>query len=300
MTGTGIDRPALAFRARRDDLPYPGFWGGWTGNHPEGAGVGTPEGHGCSIEEVSRFVHGHYLRGVLAPKMRVLEVGAGPGEFTPMIARAGCRVVVVDGSKVELRFHRERSSSSAIDEAVESRVLLGPGGLPRHFREAFDVVVSFQDSPAGDPARSPPAWTSLAAACRPGGHLLLSVLSLWGGLESYLQGRSRGTEPSMSDRRAAVGGPPGTWTEAQARCRMFRAEDLVRMVRGLDMEVSVISASNALSVGWGDIPGIAASHPEEWDRLMEMELDACRDESCLEMGPRILVMGRKRPTVDSE
>ena len=57
-------------------------------------------------DEVSLFLHTHYLERFVEPGSRVLEVGAGPGRFTKIMAEMGCRVLVADISQVQLDLHR--------------------------------------------------------------------------------------------------------------------------------------------------------------------------------------------------
>ncbi|MEA3334709.1 MAG: hypothetical protein U9R25_02295 [Chloroflexota bacterium] len=48
------------------------------------------------VDEVSLFIHTHYLKEFLPEDARVLEVGAGAGRFTMMLAGLGATVLVGD------------------------------------------------------------------------------------------------------------------------------------------------------------------------------------------------------------
>ena len=73
---------------------------------------------------VSLHIHTHYLREFVTSGSRVLDVGAGPGRFTRVLAEMGCRVVAADISPVQLELHRKYSAELAFDGAVEDRLQL--------------------------------------------------------------------------------------------------------------------------------------------------------------------------------
>ena len=73
------------------------------------------------VDRVNHFVHSHYIQTFVKPKSRVLEVGAGPGRFTQVLAGLDCRVTVADLSKVQLRLHKQYAKEFSFDHAVESR-----------------------------------------------------------------------------------------------------------------------------------------------------------------------------------
>ena len=58
-------------------------------------------------DRVNLFVHTHYLRHFVKPGSRVLEIGAGPGRFTQILADLGCRILVSDISEVQLKLHQK-------------------------------------------------------------------------------------------------------------------------------------------------------------------------------------------------
>ena len=295
MAENGTNHSTPPSETTPEGVPDSGFGVNSARPGSEGRRFRQVEALGPSVRSVSRFVHTHYLLGVLEPGKRVLEVGGASSELTRIIARAGCRVVISDASEEVLDSHRLRCSQMAIESAVEGRVCTGRGGLSQRLSDSFDVVVSFESRFASGCEDESPKWSDLVRVCREGGYLLFSVLSLWGGVGGYLK---RGPE-----RRVFLNGPekerredlPASWTEAGSRCEMFRAKDLREMVRSLDLEMVVISASNALSVGWGDFLHKARQDPDQWRQLIRLELKTCREEACLDMGTRIIILGRKPP-----
>ena len=247
----------------------------------------------CSAEGVSRLLHKTFLLEFVEPGMRVLEVGAGAGSLTQTLVRAECRVVIAEMSSPQLERHRARSIEMGFDDSLEGRILLNTRDLSPIAEESFDMVVCFGGWHAGDLAGADPTIPDGARVCRPGGFLLLSVLSLSGAVHGYLHGGLR----VPSDERAidTVSGQvcPRSWVEARRRCRMFRAEELRRAAQEAGLEVVAMSASNLLSLGWEPFLPLSGEN-EEWGReLLCLELAACREEDSLDMGRRILLAGKK-------
>ena len=75
-------------------------------------------------DAVSLFVHTHYLREFVKPGSRILDIGAGPGRFTQVLAEMGCRIVAADMSQVQLDLHRKCAQALGFDDAVEDRLQL--------------------------------------------------------------------------------------------------------------------------------------------------------------------------------
>ena len=67
-------------------------------------------------DEVSLFLHTHYLKRFVEPGSRVLDIGAGPGRFTKVMADMGCRVVVADISQVQLDLHKRHAEELGFED----------------------------------------------------------------------------------------------------------------------------------------------------------------------------------------
>jgi ubiquinone/menaquinone biosynthesis C-methylase UbiE len=127
----------------------------------------------------SATTHTHYLERFVSPGDRVLDVGCGPGRFTLELARLGARVVASDISPGQLELHRHYTS--AAEDAVENRVVADVLSLP-FADDAFDATVCYGGAVSYVLDRAPEAVAELARVTRPGGHVLVSVMSLVGSL----------------------------------------------------------------------------------------------------------------------
>lgn len=94
----------------------------------------------------------------------------------------GTRIVVGDVSPEQLRLHREKTVE--VESSVEERVLVDIVELPR-FRDCeFDAVICCGGPISYVLEREDDAVAELLRITRPGGYLLLSVMSLLGTLRS--------------------------------------------------------------------------------------------------------------------
>jgi SAM-dependent methyltransferase len=123
--------------------------------------------------------HTHYLERFVSAGDRVLDAGCGPGRFTLELARLGAQVVAADISPGQLDLHRRYTAD--IEADVQDRVIADVLALP-FADDAFDVTVCYGGAVSYVLDRAPEAVAQLARVTRPGGHVLVSVMSLVGSL----------------------------------------------------------------------------------------------------------------------
>ena len=92
---------------------------------------------------ISFEVHRRFLVDLVRPGQRVLEVGAGPGQFTTVLAELGARTLVTDFSPVQLELNRTHVGCTSAEDAVERRELLDVCDTSRYRDGEFDVVVAY-------------------------------------------------------------------------------------------------------------------------------------------------------------
>jgi len=155
-------------------------------------------------------VHLDRLRRFVNGGDRVLEVGAGPGRFTIELARLGAQVAVSDLSPGQLELNREHVVAAGLDEHVTERTVADVLDLSRWEDASFDATVCFGGPLSYVVDRAEQAIAELVRVTRPGGHVLVSVMSL--------VGRSRTTCRSCSTSSAATGWPRATRSCAPASC----------------------------------------------------------------------------------
>src|SRR5918995_3961691 len=109
----------------------------------------------------------------LVPGTRVLDVGCGPGRHAKALARRGMVVHGVDISQRFVDLAREDAPDGATFARADARTMA--------FGGEFDLVLSLCQGAFGVPGRPDvlladlPLLERMAAACRPGGRLVLSA-----------------------------------------------------------------------------------------------------------------------------
>lgn len=225
-------------------------------------------------------MHRRALWEFVRPGDRVLEAGAGPGRFTLELAGIGARVVVGDISPAQLALHREKTAS--VEASVERRLLLDIVDLGAFRDGEFDAVVCYGGPLSYVLGEADRALAELLRVTRPGGLVLLSVMSLLGSLRafsSYLPDliEEFGWQRAVADV-VETGDLPADVNNGHV-CRMYRWSDLQALLGRHPCRVVAASAANFLSVN------------EAWDdRFLEIELAACREPGALDGGTHILAV----------
>ena len=244
-------------------------------------------------DEVSLFLHTLYLERFVEPGSRVLEVGAGPGRFTKIMAEMSCRALVADISQVQLDLHRKHAEELGFEDAVEERLKLDICDMRCLSDESFDAVVCYGGALSYVFDQAPSAMRECVRVCRRGGYVLASVMSLWGPTHRYLD-EVLEVPPENNSKITETGDlTPDNWPGVLHRCHMFRPNEVRQLVNRAGLTVDAISASNCLSICWDDLLTEVKNDPKKWRELLRMELSACREEGCVGMGDHIIVVGKK-------
>lgn len=244
--------------------------------------------------EIRLEVHAHYLRSFILPGSRVLEVGAGPGRFTQMLAALGCRITVVDISQVQLDLNRRYADELGFETAVAGWLQMDICDLTEFAADSFDALVCYGGPLSYVLDRREQALAECARATRPGGLIFMSVMSLWGSAHEHLPAVL--TTPVENNRQIVATGDltPQTRPGSRHDCHMFRAAELRRFLEGQGLEVAAMSASNTLTTGWDEPLTEVRQDPERWAELLAMEIEACCEAGCLDMGSHIIAVARKK------
>jgi ubiquinone/menaquinone biosynthesis C-methylase UbiE len=92
---------------------------------------------------VSLELHRRMLARFVQPGSRVLEVGAGPGRYTIVLADLDATVVVSDVSAVQLSLNEVKVADARREHAVEDRLVLDVRDLTAFGDASFDAVVAY-------------------------------------------------------------------------------------------------------------------------------------------------------------
>jgi len=241
-------------------------------------------------DRVSLAMHTALLERYVRPGHRILDVGAGPGRFTELLHHRGARVVVADLSARQLELNRETARVRGFASSVEAWRQLDICDLGALDATSFDGVVAFGGPFSYVFERRDKALAECVRVLRPGGYLLLSVMSLWGTLHRHRAALR--DMPRAAMRTIIATGDLTAETDPTSRhyCHMYRAAELRAFLAKPGLEVEQISASSALATG---VENEFITAPEQWEALLEYEATACDEPGYCDAGTHLLAVVRR-------
>ena len=245
-------------------------------------------------EEVKLHVHRHYLAKHIRPGDQVLEIGAGAGRFTQILAELGASVTIVDLSRVQLELNHKHAIELGFDHAVRDRVKLDMCDMSALGDAGFDKLVCYGGPLSHVFDKASVALRECKRVLKPEGIALFSVMSLWGAVHGFLDG-VLALPPDMNRRIVRTGNLcPATYPQSNHQCHMFRAAELRDLLVGDDFHVLEMSASNCVSAAWRERLDPMRQDPVKWNHLLELEVAACREPGCLDLGTHLIAVAQKR------
>jgi ubiquinone/menaquinone biosynthesis C-methylase UbiE len=230
-------------------------------------------------------VHAEYLRRFVRPGDHVLDIGAGPGRFTIELARLGADVVVADLSPRQLELNREKVSEAGLEERVLDRVLADVADLARFDDASFDVAVCFGGPLSYLVDRADEGVAELVRVTRPGGHVLLSVMSLIGAVTHFTEllldlVRRDGIE--QNDQIVRTGVLPEGEGYGHLPMKLFRWSELEEL---LSRHGTVVASSAA-----GLLPTLYPEEPELREFIVRVELELASEPGAIACGQHMLAV----------
>jgi len=243
--------------------------------------------------EVSLYIHTHYLEKYISPGQRVLEVGAGAGRFTQILARLSARLVVGDLSPVQLDLNRQHSIQYDFASAIEAWEQMDICDMSRFAPGSFDCIVAYGGPFSYVLDERDRALAECLHVLKPGGLLILSVISLWGSAHRRLDG-VLSVPASINQQITATGDIlPEMIADREQYFHMFRARELRNWLERAGVRIVAMSASDCLSTGWSGMLEEIRKDQTKWNELLRMEVEASAEEESLNMGMHTIAVVRK-------
>ena len=227
-------------------------------------------------------IHLHFLERFVLPGQRVLDAGAGPGRFTLELVRLGADVVALDISPGQLEQLKKRlpELEAHVGDVTD---------LSRFADDSFDVTVCFGGPLSYVLDRGDDALAELVRVTRPGGHVLVSVMSLVGTIVHYITvlvdlGRRDGIEKQLEIVR--TGFLPEERDYGHLAMKMYRWSELEAM---LARHGEIVAAAAA-----GLIPDPRPEEPELRAMIHALEAELCEEPGAVSSGQHIVAALRVR------
>ena len=249
------------------------------------------------FDQVSFHVHRHYLSGFVRDGDRVLEVGAGAGRFTVELAQLGARIVATDISPGQLDLNSIHVAEAGLETHIEARELADILDLSRYPDRSFDVVVCYGGPLSYVMDRSDDALDELLRVTKPGGHVLIGVMSKHGSLQAFLDGAAAEIEEFGIDEMQAIldtGDLPPNHSSMGMPVHLFSWAELKGRLDRHPCDLVAVSASASISIGNDDVCKRWMADPAMWERFLEWEIDACAQPGAVDGGTHIIAVVRRR------
>lgn len=245
--------------------------------------------------QVSFFLHQHYLLEFVRKGDRVLEIGPGPGRFTIELANLGASVVALDISAEQLRLNQEQLTAEGLANAVEAWVEGDVTDLSRYQDAEFDAVVCYGGPLSYVFEQADKAVEEMLRVVKPGGYVLLSVMSLLGTTRRFL---SSVVELSFQqgldqvDRVTRSGDLVGPVAQGHY-CHMYRWSELEAMLKRHACGIAAASASGFLVLQDPEVVRLIQTRRAHWETLLEWELLYCREPGAIDGGTHIIAVAQR-------
>lgn len=230
-------------------------------------------------------VHLDRLRRFVAAGDRVLEVGAGPGRFTIELARRGAEVTVSDLSPRQLELNREHVETEGLEERVAERVQADVLDLSRWDDGSFDATVCFGGPLSYVVGRAEEGIAELVRVTRPGGHVLVSVMSVAGTVLHFLPmllDLVRRDGVAKNEAIVRTGLLPDEPDYGHLAMKLFRWSELEAL---LTPHGTIVEACAA-----GLLPSVETDEPELREFLSRVELELAGEPGAVSCGQHILAV----------
>jgi 2-polyprenyl-3-methyl-5-hydroxy-6-metoxy-1,4-benzoquinol methylase len=247
------------------------------------------------VDEVSLYIHTHYLKQYISCGARVLEIGAGAGRFTQVLTQLGAKILVADISLGQLELNKRLAAEHGFNQSVEDWQQADVCDLSRFETGSFDCVVAYGGPFSYVLDKRDVALRESLRVIKTGGMLLLSVMSLWGSAHRHLEGTL--AIPAAINQKITQSGDisPVTFPERKGSfMHLFRSTELRQWLEQAGAQVIQLSASNCLSLMWDETLRQIKIDRNKWNELLRMEIEACADDGCLNMGTHIIAVARKK------
>lgn len=244
-------------------------------------------------EEMKYEVHAHYLRQNIKRNDLVLEIGAGPGVFTKVLHDIGARITVVDISEMQIKENIAFSKENNISISIDSWHVADICDLSIFGNDTFDHVVAYGGPVSYVFERASDALTECYRVLKNNGKLLISVMSLWGTINTQLFGVLK--LPMETNRKIIETGNlskeniPGH----NHFCKLYTSKELLKLLEINRFKENSVLGSSFLTTKYGNTLSDIRSNEDKWRELIDLEIRATRESGCSDCSSHIISISKK-------
>ena len=247
------------------------------------------------------IIHNDFISRHVRPGDRVLDAGSGPGRFSISLAGLGAKVTVLDISDTQLDLARTKIKEAGMTDRIERFIRADITDLRAFPDASFDTVVCFGGALSYVCERRQKGASELVRITRPGGIIMVSVMSLLGATLNVVVDLDMLNEPSET-----VSGRPALWPVLEtgdlpgfpssigimhAPMHLYTAQEL-QVLFGQCVVLETAGSNVTIGEYDGQVETIAA-RPAAWKTLVELEKRINHDSGLVNSGSHIIMAVRK-------
>ena len=243
-------------------------------------------------------IHADFIERYVRLGDRVLDAGCGPGRFTGA-ARLGATVTALDVSERQLELAKEKVDEAKMLDRVDAFVRADISDLSMFSEDYFDLVICYGGALSYVCEQRHKAASELVRVVRPGGVLLISVMSRLGNICNLVR---RATMTVLRDPKewhvwqvAETGGNPGFPSPAvnmqHPPMHMYTSGDLRSLLPGctvLELAGSSVTTFEG-SVALAEV----TTDPKAWETAVSLERRLNVESGLVDTGSHIILVARR-------
>lgn len=245
------------------------------------------------------IIHADFIERYIASGDRVLDAGCGPGRFSIVVARLGARVTALDLSIGQLQLAEEKIREAGLSDRVDDFISGDITDLSLFPDEGFDAAVCYGGALSYVCERRHEAASELVRVVRPGGILLISVMSRYGASANLVR---RPTIPILKDAEVwdvwgvvKHGDLPG-FSSVQVNMRhppmhMFTSEELRDLLPG--SHVLELAGSNVTAFEGSTAIEDVSEDRQAWATAVGLERELNTRPGLVDTGSHIIMAARR-------
>jgi GrpB-like predicted nucleotidyltransferase (UPF0157 family)/ubiquinone/menaquinone biosynthesis C-methylase UbiE len=252
-----------------------------------------------AAQKISLHLHRRLLERYVKPGDLVLEVGAGPGRFTLELARLGATIHVTDISPVQLDLNRARVVEAGHADAVAEWSLADVTNLSSFAEDSFDATLALGGPLSYVLDRRVEAVAEMVRVTKPGGYIVVSVMSRAGAFRKFLSGLLALYETNDAETIRVINESRATGDLVDTKIQtedhymhLFTAAELRSLLAAQELEVLEMSAANFITVQNEDWLDTVEEVSDFWRFVVQLEERFASESGALDGGTHILAVAR--------
>jgi ubiquinone/menaquinone biosynthesis C-methylase UbiE len=244
-------------------------------------------------------LHMHFLRDHIGPGKKVLDAGCGAGRFAVSMAQAGSQITLLDISEEQISLAKANLTELDLLERSAGFLVGDICDLTCFADHTFDVTVNFGGALNYLFDRADLALRELVRVTRPGGMVLVSVMSRWG-VFRYVAGNDNldpkeflGRSNYWMIHQVAETGDLLEHPDMRHPARhFFDSVELKELLENAGLEEVILGSTPSISAALYARLALIEEEPAAWDTLLQLEEAAYCLPGLLDTGEHLLAKGR--------